>query len=137
VSASDGIIEMQRAYVRLHTERQNLKDKLEEIEGKLEQTEQILADAMVSIGQNSTQIDGKRLTVRVTPRIGKRAEVPMEELCDALDGTEWGWLVKPGVNAQTLQATMKEVVEERGELPDCLKQLLRQWDQIVVAVTKL
>lgn len=130
------LISMQQHYLRLHRQRGEMAERLKALDQDLEELEQRLAEQMAAIGQKSTQIEGMRLTVRVTPRIGKRGEISMEEFCDAVRGTEYGWMVKPSIHAQTLQATMKEVVEERGALPPELQPYLRQWDQIVVAVTK-
>lgn len=133
---SSNLIDLQRRYVALHKQIQELEFQVKDAQAAKSELEQNLAEQMTLIGQNNTQVDGMRLTVRVTPRIGKRGEVPMETLCAALANSEFAWLVKPAVNAQTLQASMKEVFEERGELPAEIAPLLRQWDQTLVAVTK-
>jgi len=130
------LIDLQRRYVALHQQIKDLEQQAKDAQAEKDELEETLAEQMGMIGQKSTQVDGMRLTVRVTPRIGKRGDVPMEDLCRALENTEFAFLVKPAVNAMTLQASMKEIVEERGGLPEELVPLLRQWDQNVVAVTK-
>lgn len=130
------LITLQKRYVELYDQLADLAEQSKKLQDEKDKLEPILAEQMTAIGQNSTHIDGRRLTVRTTPRIGKKGEVSTEALCEALKGTEWAFLVKEAVNAQTLQATMKEVVEEKGSLPPELEPLLRKWDQTVVAVTK-
>ncbi len=129
------LIELQRKYVALHKRAKDLTAELKSLGDQIGELEPILAEQMAAIGQSSTKIDGMRLTMRVTPRVGKLKEVPTEDFCKTLEGTPWAWLVKPNVNANTLQATMKEVIEETGDLPPQLAPMLRRWDQVNLVVT--
>jgi len=130
-----GLIEMQQQYLSLRRDLAEQEDSLKKARKKASELEQLLAEQMKALGQTSTVLEGKRLTVRSTPRIGKKGDVPMEILCTTLAGTPWSFLVKDSVHPQSLQATMKEVVEENGQLPPELEPLLRCWEQVSVAVT--
>ena len=132
----DGLIDLQRYYIQLRAQIDERDAELKEQRKRCTEVEGQLAEQMAAIGQPHTMIDGHRLTVRTTPRISKRSNVTAEQLIGVIKNTDFAWMVKPGVHAQTLQATMKEVLEEQGKLPDELEPLLRRWDQTTVAVTK-
>lgn len=132
------LIQQQQMYLKLRSEREELEKKAKELQGQLDSLEALLAEEMASIGQTHTVVDGQRLTVRTTPRIGKRKDVPTEVLCEALKATDGlEFLVKPGVHAGSLQSAMREILDETGSLPPTIDELLRRWDQTVVAVTKV
>lgn len=130
------LIEMQQKYLGVHLQCSELKAQLAECENRKEELAQTLAEEMALVGQKTTQVGGMKLTVRITPRIGKRKDVAMEDLCAAVNGTDLEFLVKPYIHPQTLQATLKEIIEDKGALPSDLEPMLRRWDQTVVAVTK-
>jgi hypothetical protein len=131
------LIERQLEFLALREERDALKDQLHKVERKYHELEQRLAEEMKLIGQTSTQLNGKRLTVRITPRFSKRQDLLMADFCRALENTAWEWMVQPGVNSGVLQGAMREEIEVSGLLPEPLDKLVEQYDQIVVSVTKL
>jgi hypothetical protein len=131
------LIELQRRYIAIRDAKDKLDAEAKECQKSIDELQGILAERMAAIGQPHTVVDGRRLTVRTTPRIGKRGDVTMEQLCDVLGGIpELDFLVKPAVHAGSLQSTLKEIVEEEGELPEAVEPLVRCWEQTVVAVTK-
>ena len=132
------LIQQQQKYLTLRAEREKLEKKTKELRGQLDSLESLLAEEMAAIGQPHTVVDGQRLTVRTTPRVGKRKDVSMDHLCKALvevEGLEF--LVRPNVHAGSLQTAMKEIIEETGSLPPTIRELVQRWDQTVVAVTKV
>ena len=133
----DGLITQQRHFIQLRKQIDERDAELKALRNRSDELQAILAEQMALIGQPHTVVDGHRLTVRTTPRIGKRGDVTMEKLCDVLGGLpELDFLVKPAVHAMKLQATLKEIVEEEGKLPEAVEPLVRQWEQVTVAVTK-
>ena len=136
MSEPDGLIALQREYIRLRAQAAEQEAAAKETKADCYRLETILAERMAAIGQSHTIVNGMRLTVRTTPRITKRSDVPMDQLCEGLKMTDLAPLVKLGVHAGSLQAACKELIEECGDLPAEIAGMLKRWDQTVVAVTK-
>ena len=132
----DGLIAMQRLYLQLRAQAAEREGELKDLKQRCAEIESQLAEQMAAIGQSHTIVDGMRLTVRTTPRIAKRAEVPMEQLCAGLRMTALAFLVKAGVHAGSLQSAVKEMIDEHGDIPPEIAGMVNRWDQTVVAVTK-
>ena len=131
------LIDLQMKYVKLHDEIQEAEKKLKDLKAEKLRVESFLVEMMRSIGQNSTQIDGRRLTIREGTSVRKRAGVPMEALADAMRRAGITELVKDSVHPQSLSAWGRDVLESGGEFPNELAELLDVYKYTNVAVTAL
>lgn len=136
-TVTTGLIPLQQKYIKLRQRQDDLVVVAKDLSEQIEIIQGLLAEQMAAIGQTHTVINGRRLTVRTTPRIGKRGDVTMETLVGVLENhADLTYLVKPGVHAGQFQAAMKEVLSDTGELPADIELLVKRWDQTVVAVAK-
>lgn len=133
-----GLLELQERYLGLREELDAAEEKAKAMKGQYESLQETLAEAMAAAGQTSTTLHGKRLTLRITPRISRAQTATAEALIDALNrDAGFAFLVKPGVNAQSLQGAMKEYMDQNdNELPPALAPYLNVWEQVNVAITK-
>ncbi len=130
------LIALQQKFLALREERDAAKAHASALEAQYREMEATLAEHMKMLGQTSTSLNGKKLTVRVTPRFGRAKEISAEEFCERLTGTRWSFLVKPSVHPQSLQGAMREEIDLNGKLPDEIAPLISTYEQITVAVTK-
>lgn len=134
---TDDLIAAQRLYIKLRAERDEAEASLKALQRRIDGLQASLVEQMCANGQTSTTLDGYRLVLRTTPRITRFHGVSSEELCEVLRPTEFSSLIKPNVNAQSLQAAMREVIEDSGGLPEELEPYLKIWEQTVIAVSKV
>lgn len=130
------LIELQKKFLRLRADKDALEQKKTELNQEINALQDVLAEQMSAIGQTHTIVDGHRLTVRTTPRIAKLGCIQMDAFCEVLSKTDLAFLVKPSVHAGSLQSALKEILEETGALPKPLEELVKRWDQTVVAVSR-
>ena len=134
---SDSLIAAQRNYIALRRTKDDLEKRAKDVGKQMADLEPVIAEQMAAIGQSHTILDGARLTVQTKSRISKRGDVDTALLCAVFGkDPDLAFLVRPNVHPQQMQAALREIIEERGSLPDAVEPLVRVYDQTILAVAK-
>lgn len=115
--------------------KKELEDFVKEINAAIETTEQALVGQMVAEEMQNFTRNGRQFIL--TTRIHANAKSGMMPIvCDWLKENDLGEMVKESVHAQTLQAWAKEIIEENGELPEGINELLNVYEKSGISIRK-
>ena len=124
---SDKYLEVRGKHNELGRERKALGEQLEELEWQLIQT-------MDESDLKSFKRNGINITAVTTPCLSAEAD-RKHELWDLM--RDKGYESLFSINAQTLQAELRRMLEENGgQLPDWLEGLVKQYDKRGIQVRK-
>jgi len=124
------LLSMAERWVELDLEKRELKGKLNKIESEMKDMEESLAEAMEEAGVQNMKIKG--LTIHIIHEIyasPKRAE---DETIDEAHQRAYLKLIDYGydnvggirINHNSLSKVVREMIEESGDLPDDLKEVI-------------
>lgn len=117
------------AWLKTQAELAEANERVEELKARAKVQEQAVMDEMLSSGMPllPVEIDGERYSVfRVTTLwAGRVAGVEVEDLCSALEETEWAHLVKKNINTQTLSSVVREQLAAKQPLPGRLGEVIK------------
>ena len=128
------------ALVDMVNEYQELLVKKESLEKAVEENNELIKAKKQEIVQQMIDDDCPRISVgeymfslQVKNQFSKKAEAYLEaqglNFFDVLREQGLGDLIKETVNQRSLQSAMKELVEQNGELPAELAEVISQYDQ--------
>ena len=128
------------ALVDMVNEYQELLVKKEFLEKAVEENNELIKAKKQEIVQQMIDDDCPRISVgeymfslQVKNQFSKKAEAYLEarglNFFDVLREQGFGDLIKEAVNPRSLQSAMKELVEQNGELPAELAEVISQYDQ--------
>lgn len=128
------------ALVDMVNEYQELLVKKESLEKAVEENNELIKAKKQEIVQQMIDDDCPRISVgeymfslQVKNQFSKKAEAYLEaqglNFFDVLREQEFGDLIKETVSPRSLQSAMKELVEQNGELPAELAEVISQYDQ--------
>lgn len=128
------------ALVDMVNEYQELLVKKESLEKAVEENNELIKAKKQEIVQQMIDDDCPRISVgeymfslQVKNQFSKKAEAYLEaqglNFFDVLREQGLGDLIKETVNQRSLQSAMKELVEQNGELPTELAEVISQYDQ--------
>ena len=128
------------AMVDMVNEYQELLVKKESLEKAVEENNELIKAKKQEIVQQMIDDDCPRISVgeymfslQVKNQFSKKAEAYLEaqglNFFDVLREQGLGDLIKETVNQRSLQSAMKELVEQNGELPAELAEVISQYDQ--------
>lgn len=128
------------ALVDMVNEYQELLVKKEFLEKAVEENNELIKAKKQEIVQQMIDDDCPRISVgeymfslQVKNQFSKKAEAYLEaqglNFFDVLREQGLGDLIKETVNQRSLQSAMKELVEQNGELPAELAEVISQYDQ--------
>ena len=128
------------ALVDMVNEYQELLVKKESLEKAVEENNELIKAKKQEIVQQMIDDDCPRISVgeymfslQVKNQFSKKAEAYLEaqglNFFDVLRERGFGDLIKETVSPRSLQSAMKELVEQNGELPAELAEVISQYDQ--------
>lgn len=128
------------ALVDMVNEYQELLVKKESLEKAVEENNELIKAKKQEIVQQMIDDDCPRISVgeymfslQVKNQFSKKAEAYLEtqglNFFDVLREQGFGDLIKETVSPRSLQSAMKELVEQNGELPAELAEVISQYDQ--------
>lgn len=128
------------ALVDMVNEYQELLVKKESLEKAVEENNELIKAKKQEIVQQMIDDDCPRISVgeymfslQVKNQFSKKAEAYLEaqglNFFDVLREQGLGDLIKETVSPRSLQSAMKELVEQNGELPAELAEVISQYDQ--------
>ena len=106
-----------REFVFLSKRKEELESNLENVKKRLGELKVELSEQFVNAGVQNVQVDGKKvyLARNLWARfITGDSEAEAEMAVRRLREHNLGWMVKPGVNSQTLSAWVREREAEMG-----------------------
>ena len=123
-------------YSQLLDDKANLKDLTTENNKAIEKCRQELADMMIDDEVPQIVHAGYSFTLQAKTRWNKAAEKE-DELFEALRNAGLGDIIKPTVNANTLNSAINNLVEENDdELPEEFEDVLTKYEYNDVARRK-
>lgn len=119
----------------LRDQKKKADDALKEINELIAQTEEQLVEQMVAEEMQNFTRNGRQFVLTSRTYANAKAGM-MPAICDWMKGHELGDMVKESVHPQTLQAWAKEIIEENGELPEGINELLNVYEKSGISIRK-
>ena len=121
--------------VRYRDQKKEIEEALKEINELITQTEEQLVAAMVAEEMQNFTRNGRQFILTNRTYANAKAGM-MPAICDWMKGHELGDMVKESVHPQTLQAWVKEKMEEAGALPEELSELVNVYEKSGISIRK-
>ena len=115
-------------YVQLEHQRRELEQHLDAVKQEQAGLAEAILDEWADRGQQSANVDGFSLYVRMDFICNKAVGVPTERVCELLQQHGLSQLVAPAYSAASLKAWVKEQIRSGCELPDELSKVLTYQD---------
>ena len=113
-----------------------LQEELKDINGQIKDTTGLLSEQMINHEIQNFKRNG-RLFYLTTLRDIRAVASMREQLCEVLREKGFGDLVKEAVHPQTLQAFVREQIEENDdEVPEWLDDLVTVYEEDQVRIRK-
>lgn len=119
----------------LRDQKKKAEDMLKEINEMIAQTEEQLVEQMVAEEMQNFTRNGRQFVLTSRTYANAKAGM-MPAICDWMKGHELGDMVKESIHPQTLQAWVKEQIEEVGALPEELEPLLNVYEKSGISIRK-
>ena len=119
----------------LRDQKKKSEDMLKEINEMIAQTEEQLVAAMVAEEMQNFTRNGKQFILTSRTYANAKAGM-MPKVCDWMKDNDLGDMVKESIHPQTLQAWVKEQIEEVGALPEELEPLLNVYEKSGISIRK-
>ena len=119
----------------LRDQKKKAEDALKEINEMISQTEEQLVAAMVAEEMQNFTRNGRQFVLTSRTYANAKAGM-MPEVCDWMKDNALGDMVKESIHPQTLQAWVKEQIEEVGALPEELEPLLNVYEKSGISIRK-
>ena len=121
--------------VRYRDRKKEIEEALKEINALITETEEQLVSAMVEEEMQNFTRNGRQFILTNRTYANAKAGM-MPAICDWMKGHELGDMVKESVHPQTLQAWVKEQIEEAGSLPEELSELVNVYEKSGISIRK-
>jgi len=121
--------------VILRDRKKELEDELKEVNSDITEIEERLVAAMVAEEMQNFTRNGKQFILTSRTYASAKSGM-MPAICDWMKGHELGDMVKESVHPQTLQAWVKEKMEEAGALPEELGEMLNVYEKSGISIRK-
>ena len=119
----------------LRDQKKKSEDMLKEINEMIAQTEEQLVAAMVAEEMQNFTRNGKQFILTSRTYANAKAGM-MPKVCDWMKDNALGDMVKESIHPQTLQAWVKEQIEEVGALPEDLSELVNVYEKSGISIRK-
>lgn len=134
------LIEMVRDYQTLLERKDSLAEKTKANNAAIEAAKERISQQMVDDDCPSISTGGYKFALQAKTIYSKKSEADIARtgttLFEVLRDEGLGDIIQEQVNTRTLQSTMKDYVEEYGELSDELKKVIRSYDTCDIARRK-
>ena len=121
--------------VRYRNQKKEIEEALKEINELIAQTEEQLVAAMVEEEMQNFTRNGKQFILTNRTYANAKAGM-MPAVCEWMKDNGLADMVKESVHPQTLQAWVKEQIEEAGALPEDLSELVNVYEKSGISIRK-
>ena len=121
--------------VILRDRKKELEDELKEVNSDITETEEQLVAAMVEEEMQNFTRNGRQFILTSRTYASAKAGM-MPAICEWMKENGLGDMVKESVHPQTLQAWVKEKMEEAGALPEELGEMLNVYEKSGISIRK-
>jgi len=115
--------------------KKELEDFVKEVNAAIDATEQALVAAMVEEEMQNFTRNGRQFILTNRTYANAKAGM-MPEICSWMKDNGLEDMVKESVHPQTLQAWVKEKMEEAGALPEELEPMLNVYEKSGISIRK-
>ena len=119
----------------LRDQKKKSEDMLKEINEMIAQTEEQLVAAMIEEEMQNFTRNGKQFILTSRTYASAKSGM-MPKVCDWMKDNALGDMVKESIHPQTLQAWVKEQIEEAGALPEDLSELVNVYEKSGISIRK-
>ena len=121
--------------VTLRDRKKELEDELKEVNAEIAGTEEQLVSAMIEEEMQNFTRNGRQFVMTTRTYVNAKAGM-MPALCSWMKENDLGDMVKESVHPQTLQAWVKEQIEEAGALPEELNEMVNVYEKSGITIRK-
>lgn len=129
-----------REYQKLLERKEELADATKENNKAKEALEQEICQMMVDEEKPSTVVDGYNYSLQQKTEYSKLGEDKLAEkgldFLDVLRGQGLGSIIVEKVDPKTLSSTCRGIVEENGELPEELAEVVSAYEKLTLSRKK-
>ena len=119
----------------LRDQKKKAEDALKEINEMIAQTEEQLVEQMVEEEMQNFTRNGKQFILTSRTYASAKSGM-MPDICDWMKENDLADMVKESIHPQTLQAWVKEQIEEAGSLPEKLSELVNVYEKSGISIRK-
>ena len=119
----------------LRDQKKKAEDALKEINEMISQTEEQLVAQMVEEEMQNFTRNGRQFILTSRTYANAKAGM-MPKVCEWMKDNGLADMVKESVHPQTLQAWVKEQIEEAGALPEELSELVNVYEKSGISIRK-
>lgn len=127
------LVDMVNEYQELLVKKESLEKAVDENNEMIKAKKQEIVQQMIDDDCPRISVGEYMFSLQVKNQFSKKAEAYLEaqglNFFDVLREQGLGDLIKETVNQKSLQSAMKELVEQNGELPAELAEVISQYDQ--------
>ena len=127
-----GLLEMVNEYQELLEEKEGLAEATKKNNKAIEEKKQEIAQQMIDDDCPQTSSGGDAFSLSDKTIYSKKSEESLQEagldFLEVLREQGLGDIIVETVNSRTLQSTIKNLVEEQGELPAELAEVINSYD---------
>ena len=121
--------------VRYRDQKKEIEEALKEINTLITETEEQMVAAMVEEEMQNFTRNGRQFILTNRTYANAKAGM-MPAVCAWMKDNALGDMVKESIHPQTLQAWVKEQIEEAGALPDELSYLFNVYEKSGISIRK-
>lgn len=121
--------------VTLRDRKKEIEDELKQVNAEITETEEQLVNAMVEEEMQNFTRNGRQFILTSRTYANAKAGM-MPEICSWMKQNGLADMVKESVHPQTLQAWVKEQIEEAGALPEDLEPLVNVYEKSGIAIRR-
>ena len=121
--------------VRYRDQKKEIEETLKEINTLITETEEQMVAAMVEEEMQNFTRNGKQFILTNRTYANAKAGM-MPAVCVWMKDNGLGDMVKESIHPQTLQAWVKEQIEEDGALPGELDELMNVYEKSGISIRK-
>ena len=121
--------------VRYRDQKKEIEEALKEINALITETEEQLVNLMIEEEMQNFTRNGKQFILTNRTYANAKAGM-MPAVCEWMKDNGLADMVKESVHPQTLQAWVKEQLEEAGALPEELEPLVNVYEKSGISIRK-
>jgi hypothetical protein len=121
--------------VRYRDRKKEIEEALKEINALITETEEQLVSAMIEEEMQNFTRNGRQFILTNRTYANAKAGM-MPAVCEWMKDNGLADMVKESVHPQTLQAWVKEQIEEAGALPEELSELVNVYEKSGISIRK-
>ena len=121
--------------VRYRDQKKEIEEALKEINTLITETEEQMVAAMVEEEMQNFTRNGKQFILTNRTYANAKAGM-MPAVCEWMKDNGLADMVKESIHPQTLQAWVKEQIEEAGSLPEELSELVNVYEKSGISIRK-